>query len=103
MFYQCSALKKIVCDMSNATDATNFIVYAYSLQELKLTNIPKINIDIKYSNVTREQFLDIFNSLPDASGDSTSPTLTITGCRGVVDLTDDDKAIATNKNWTLVT
>lgn len=103
MFYNCYSLQEIVMDLSVVTSANGFINNCFSLQKLKLINIPKINIDIKYSNVTREQFIEIFDILPDASGDSTSPTLTITGCRGIVDLTDDDKAIATNKNWTLVT
>ena len=102
-FYQNNNLKKIEIDMANATSAIKFIYACKALQKIKLINIPKINIDIMYSNLTREQLIDIFNSLPDASGDSTSPTLTITGCRGVVDLSDNDKAIATDKNWTLVT
>lgn len=40
----------------------------------------------------------LFNSLPTITS---AKTLTLTGNPGVSELTDDEKAIATNKNWTL--
>ncbi len=96
-------IKNIELDVGNSTNLKFFVYKCYSLRKLTLKNIPKTDIDIKYASLPREELIKLFNALPDCSGDSTSPTLTITGCRGVPDLTDDDKAIATDKNWTLVT
>ena len=64
-------------------------------------------INIKYCAFERTGMVEMFNSLPDISGLSLSASykkITITGNPCVVDgtLTDDDKAIATNKGWTLV-
>jgi len=102
-FYNCRSLESIVLDMLNVTSATNFIVYCRSLKVIKLTNIPKIDLDIKSSNISRQQLINIFNGLPDCSEDDTSPVLNISGNTGTAQLSDDDKSIVTNKNWTLIT
>lgn len=64
-------------------------------------------INIKYCSFDREGMVEMFNSLPDVSKLSHSANykkITITGNPCVTDgtLTEEDKAIATAKGWTLV-
>lgn len=47
----------------------------------------------------RDAIVELFRSLPVSTETS---TLTLTGNPGVAQLTEEDKAIATDKNWTLV-
>lgn len=48
----------------------------------------------------REGLVEMFRSLPTITS---AKTITITGNPGVDDLTEEDKAIATDKGWTLET
>lgn len=97
MFDGCSKLETIpLLDTSNVTNMSNMF-WGCS----KLTNIGgfqglKINIDLSDSSlITRESMLNIFNTIGEASK-------TITISQNVADrLTDEDKAIATNKGWTI--
>jgi surface protein len=64
-------------------------------------------IYIKFCSFDREGMVEMFNTLPDVSTQTYSETykkITITGNPCVVDgtLTEEDKAIATAKGWTLV-
>jgi hypothetical protein len=58
----------------------------------------KYNVDLKDKPIQRTQMLEIFNQLVTVSH---SATLDIRNNSFTADLTDDDKAIATNKGWTL--
>lgn len=63
--------------------------------------------DIKYCSFDRDGMVEMFNTLPDVSSLTYSANykkITITGNPCVTDgtLTEEDKAIATNKGWTLV-
>ena len=60
-------------------------------------------IEIQYCSFTREGMIEMFNSLPTYTGTITAK-ITIKGNPCVTDgtLTDEDKEIATSKNWTLV-
>ena len=51
------------------------------------------------NNLTVDSMVAMFNSLKDLTGD-TAKTLTL-GSTNLAKLTDEQKAIATNKNWTL--
>lgn len=74
-----------------------------SCQQFRMTNITR-SLDIrnsqynKYNLYTREELLWIFNNGLEPV--STTQTLTI-GAAALALLTDEDKAIATNKGWTL--
>jgi hypothetical protein len=64
-------------------------------------------INIKYCSFDREGMIEMFNTLPDITAANVSASykkITITGNPCVTDgtLTEEDKAIATNKGWTLV-
>lgn len=70
------------------------------MREFNATNINK-TLDIRNNNLynlySREQLLKIFNNLETVTD---TQTLTI-GEKALALLSDEDKAIATNKNWTL--
>lgn len=64
-------------------------------------------INIKYCSFDREGMVEMFNTLPDITAANVSASyskITITGNTCVTDgtLTEEDKAIATAKGWTLV-
>lgn len=60
------------------------------------TTSPQINVN--YTGLDRNALVNLFNSLPTVSN---GQTISIIGCIGTSSLTNDDKAIATNKGWTL--
>lgn len=57
---------------------------------------PQINVS--YTGMDRQALVTLFNDLPTVSA---GQIINITGCTGANDLTADDKAIATNKGWTV--
>ena len=72
--------------------------YCSSLEEIHMINI-NVNLNISSSTkFTREALLEILGNLKA----QTSGTKTLTmGSTNLAKLTDEDKAIATNKGWTL--
>lgn len=57
---------------------------------------PQINI--KSTSLDKSALVTLFNDLPTVTD---GQIINITDCLGTPDLTDDDKAIATNKGWTI--
>ena len=55
-------------------------------------------IDVSYTGMDRAALVQLFNDLPTVSA---GQIINIVGCTGAPDLTDDDKAIATNKGWSI--
>ena len=100
MFYNCMKLPIIPSlDTSNVTDMGNMLSYCDSLTKISMTNICA-DLDIHWSTkMTREALLEVLGNLKDLTG-STSKKLTL-GSTLLTKLTDEDKSIATNKNWTL--
>lgn len=125
MFSYCSALKKIPnIDTRNTTSMNNMFISCFNLKEIQnldmvnvtntinmfsscnsLTNIQNINnikVSISFSNCNRlnhSTLLRLLNALVDLT-DQTTQTLTL-GSTNLEKLTDEEKAIATEKNWTL--
>lgn len=97
-FFQCSNIEEIIFDdVSSITNTDSAFYLCSKLKRLLLPGI-KVSIRIDYSTqFTREALLEILNNL--GSVESTQ-TLTM-GSTNLNKLTDDDKAIATNKGWTL--
>lgn len=60
------------------------------------TTSPQINVS--YTGLDKTALINLFNSLPTVSN---GQIISIIGCIGTSLLTNDDKAIATNKGWTL--
>lgn len=89
-------------DTSKLSTSTNIFNNCYSLS--KVTLKPNISgwtgCDISLANCSldHDAAAQLINSLPTITG---SKTLTLTGNPGAAKLTDDEKAIATNKNWSL--
>lgn len=57
-------------------------------------------LSIIYCVISREALVDIFNQLPDFTGQSTR-TMNLVGTTGAQELTEEDIKIATGKNWVI--
>ena len=99
MFFNCPNLSTVPqLDTSNVTNMNNMFSYCYNLEAIHMINI-NANLNITYSQeLTREALLEIIGNLKA----QTSGTKTLTmGSTNLEKLTEEDKAIATNKGWTL--
>ena len=100
MFNGCSSLTSILqLDASNATDMNRMFASCSSLTTLGgLTNL-KVNLDLTpCPNLTHDSLMNVINEAADVT--SSPKTLTL-GSTNLNKLTDAEKAIATNKGWTL--
>ena len=57
-------------------------------------------LTITHCVISREALVDIFNQLPDFTGQSTR-TMSLVGTTGAQELTEEDLKIAINKNWVI--
>lgn len=103
MFYTCSSLKVVPAyDVSNVTSFGSGTVsgafYGCSnLEEIHMTGM-KVNFSISASTkFTESALVEILNNLATVSS---TQTLTM-GATNLAKLTEQEKAIATNKGWTL--
>lgn len=110
VFHGCTALKTvslpstITSDPNNCLTSTSSSYYIFygctALEDVQLGQDWNMSIRLNVSNnITVESMIAMFNSLKDLTGD-TAKTLTL-GSTNLDKLTDEQKAIATNKNWTL--
>ena len=109
-FDNCTSLKTVYLP-SSITTATNSSLtstsssyYTFynctSLEDVQLGQNWNMSLRLNVSNnIAVESMIAMFNSLKDLTGD-TAKTLTL-GEINLAKLTDEQKAIATNKNWTL--
>lgn len=101
MFTGCSNLVSVPAfDASNETwSMSNTFYQCSNLETIHMFGM-KVNLDISFSTkYTREALVEIINNCADLTGGK-AKTLTM-GPTNLAKLTDEDKAIATNKNWTL--
>ena len=98
MFLSCYVLTAVpALDVSNVTKMNMMFNECTKLKSILMTNIGA-NLDIHYSTLfERSDLLVILNNLKTVTS---SKTLTM-GATNLAKLTDEDKAIATNKGWTL--
>lgn len=98
MFFECYLITSIPAfDVSNVTNMSSIFYRDYNLQQIHMKNIG-VDLDIHYStNFTREALLEIIGNLKTVTS---TKTLTM-GTTNLAKLTEEDKAIATNKGWTL--
>lgn len=98
MFYICENLTAIPqLDASKVTDLRNAFFACSSLTEIHMYGM-KVNFAINSSTkFTREALVEILNNLATVTS---TKTLTM-GSTNLAKLTDEDKAIATGKGWTL--
>ena len=84
-------------DCSSCTTLQGFMLYTYAVTAIHLRNI-KANLDISSPrNLTREAIVEVLNNLATVTE---TKKLTM-GSTNLAKLTEEDKAIATNKGWTL--
>ena len=98
MFVDCNNLTTVpALDVSRVTNMSNIFTRCAKLKSILMTNIG-VNLDIHYSTqFERSDLLVILNNLKTVTS---TKTLTM-GATNLAKLTDEDKAIATNKGWTL--
>lgn len=102
-FGHCISLESITIEGEGATiNVSNSFSKCISLKRL-LLNVRNISGTLSIENCAfrRQGLVELFESLPVHSG-SVAKSITITGNPGVADLTEEDKAIATAKNWELI-
>ena len=99
MFYYCSRLTSVPqFDTSKVTNMYSMLYDCSSLEAIHMINI-NANLDISASTkFTREALLEIIGNLKSQTSGSKKLTM---GATNLAKLTDEDKAIATNKGWTL--
>lgn len=100
LFYGLKYLTSIpVCDFKNVVDINRTFDNCTALTTLGGFTGLKVNLDLHYSNqLTKESLLNVFNEAADVTA---SPKTLTLGATNLAKLTDEDKAIATNKGWTL--
>lgn len=98
MFQYCTNLTTVpALDANKVTDMGSMFYGCSKLKSILMTNIG-VNLDIHASTeFEREDLLVILNNLKTV----TSSKKLIMGSTNLAKLTDEDKAIATNKGWTL--
>lgn len=110
IFYNCTALKTVylpstITEDTNScltsTSSSNYAFYGCTaLEDIQLGQDWNMSLRLNVSNnLTVDSMVAMFNSLKDLTGE-TAKTLTL-GSTNLAKLTDEQKAIATNKNWTL--
>ena len=101
MFFYCTSLTSIPqLDTRNVTSMDSMFDVCPKLEEIHMINM-KVSFDIHYSTkFTREALLEIINNCYDLTTLNRTATLTM-GTTNLAKLTDEDKAIATAKGWTL--
>lgn len=110
VFQGCTALKTvslpstIISDPNNCLTSTSSYYYIFygctALEDIQLGQDWNMSLRLNVSNnFTVNSMVAMFNSLKDLTGE-TAKTLTL-GSTNLAKLTDEQKAIATNKNWTL--
>ena len=99
MFNFCYNLRTVPrFDISNVTDMSSMFGNCKNLEEIHMININANLVISASTKFTREALLEIIGNLKA----QTSGTKTLTmGSTNLAKLTDEDKAIATNKGWTL--
>ena len=98
IFYNCSELTTIpALDVSKVKYATNSFINCMNLKSILMTGM-KVSFDISASTkFERADLLIILNNLATVTSTKTLKM----GATNLAKLTDEDKAIATNKGWTL--
>jgi hypothetical protein len=95
----CHALKDLNMsnfDVRNATESNGWLGYCSSLTNLVSPQKISNNIVINNTNLTEDSLLSVLNNLNTV----TNKTLTL-GDENLAKLSEEQKAIATGKGWTL--
>lgn len=100
IFYNCSALKTVYLPSTITEGSNSAFDGCTALEDVQLGQDWNMSLRLNVSNnLTVDSMVAMFNSLKDLTGE-TAKTLTL-GSTNLAKLTDEQKAIAINKNWTL--
>lgn len=99
-FYGLNHLTAIpICDFKNITSADNILDECTALTTLGGFTGLKVNLNLSYSPLlTHDSLLNVINEAADVTA---SPKTLTLGATNLAKLTDQEKAIATSKGWTL--
>lgn len=103
-FSMASSLEHIHCDnwdCSNVTNMTDIFTMSTSLSSItgSIINI-RPSIDVRYNPLDNDSAMVLINGLKDYTGTGSTRTITFRASTYNT-LTDEQKAIATNKGWTI--
>lgn len=103
LFKDCSCLKTVdSLEFPIYSSATgNWFAGCTALENITFAGSWKSVINLSVSPLTVNSMLSLFSAMYDYSTSTSSRTATL-GTANLAKLTDEQKAIATNKNWTLV-
>ena len=109
MFYGCNALESIpLLDCSKVKSAGSMFNPSYLGNHRNLTDLGgfknlRVGLDIQTApNLTVQSLMNVINNLYDFVGNGSTTTKTLTlGTTNLNKLTDEQKAVATNKGWQL--
>lgn len=100
MFYSCNSLITVpALDCNNVTTFNRIFENCTNLKSILMTGM-KVSLDISESNSTKFERADLVTILNNLATITSTQTLKM-GAKNLSKLTDEDKAIATNKGWTL--
>lgn len=99
-----TSLKHINCDnwdCSNVTNMTDIFTGSTKLSSItgSISNI-RVNINLKSNPLDNDSAMVLINGLKDYTGTGSTRTITFRASTFST-LTDEQKAIATNKGWTI--
>lgn len=115
IFQNCSSLKSVpLLDCSSISSGSNINIFASSTAYVtdlggfkdlgKVKNFNKPSYFLKYcANLTKESVLNVLNNLYDRASAGYSVVTLPFHANALALLSDEEKAIATNKGWTLAT
>lgn len=99
-FGSCTSMTYLYLPSTITSLTASAINTCTALENIELGQDWNLSVNFSFtSNLTADSMVTMFNSLKDLTG-STAKTLTL-GSTNLAKLTDEQKAIATNKNWTL--
>ena len=99
MFYTCSKLTTIpLIDTSSVTNMTNIFRSCSSLADLGGLMGLKCDIDLSSCPLTHDSLMNVINKAADVTA---SPKTLTLGSTNLAKLSDEEKAVATAKGWTL--
>ena len=105
MFSACYGLvtiDKLILKSDGSQTITNLFSQCNALENVTIEGVIGSNIDVHWSTkLTRDSLMSIINALQDKSGTTGSWVCTL-GTENIAKLTDAEKAIATQKGWTLL-
>lgn len=102
-FYNCTSLTTAKIRLSEKlTSLTHSFNNCTALENLTVEGVIACNMDIHWSPLTKASLESIIHALADKSTDTSADWTVTFGATNLAKLTDAEKAIATEKGWTLV-